>query len=258
MENNGLITKIWGPPLWTSLHCITFGYPIKPTEQQKKDYKNFFIKLGDVLPCKYCRDSYKEYILEGSTKLDNNAMKNRKALTKWLYDLHEKVNNKLGVEYGINYDDLQHKYEKFRARCSTSINKETKGCVVPLHKKRECYIEALKKDCPLISYENGKIFKKYADMRNIKKKYYYFWDIINKNNGKLNREYTDLKNRYCTALINHMRIHNIQSIEKTGKYKGLPTIQETKLLLCLSSNLCNKEINECLQTFNNRFNSWSI
>ena len=26
--NNGLITKIWGPVVWESLHCIAFGYPI--------------------------------------------------------------------------------------------------------------------------------------------------------------------------------------------------------------------------------------
>lgn len=25
--DNGMMTKIWGPPGWLFLHCITFGYP---------------------------------------------------------------------------------------------------------------------------------------------------------------------------------------------------------------------------------------
>ena len=50
--NNGLITKIWGPGLWSALHCITFGYPVNPTEKHKQDYKRFFTIVGDILPCK--------------------------------------------------------------------------------------------------------------------------------------------------------------------------------------------------------------
>ena len=115
--NNGLITKIWGPPLWTSLHCITFGYPIEPTPEQKINYKIFLEKVGDVLPCKFCRDSYKKFINEPDTLLDDNALKNRGSLTKWLYDLHNKVNNKLGFTYGVTYESIVNRYEKFRAKC---------------------------------------------------------------------------------------------------------------------------------------------
>src|SRR5579872_3793999 len=39
-SNNGLITSIWGPPEWESFHSFTFGFPIKPTEEQKLDYLN--------------------------------------------------------------------------------------------------------------------------------------------------------------------------------------------------------------------------
>ena len=35
-KNNGLITKIWGQAMWESLHCIAFGYPIEPTDEQKR------------------------------------------------------------------------------------------------------------------------------------------------------------------------------------------------------------------------------
>ena len=26
-NNNGMMTKIWGPPGWLFLHCVTMGYP---------------------------------------------------------------------------------------------------------------------------------------------------------------------------------------------------------------------------------------
>ena len=67
-KDNGMMTKIWGPPGWLFLHCITMGYPNKlditdPKHLFRKDEtKKFFESLGNVLPCRYCRDSYNEYI----------------------------------------------------------------------------------------------------------------------------------------------------------------------------------------------------
>ena len=33
---DGMLTSVWGPPMWHSLHTISFNYPIKPTNEQKK------------------------------------------------------------------------------------------------------------------------------------------------------------------------------------------------------------------------------
>ena len=57
-DNMGLLTKIWGPPLWESLHCITFAFPSNPTNEEKQHYLAFFKSLGNVLPCSLCRSSY--------------------------------------------------------------------------------------------------------------------------------------------------------------------------------------------------------
>jgi hypothetical protein len=46
-------------------------------------FKLFFELIGDVLPCRYCRDSYKEFIKEPETKLNENVMKNRNTFTKY-------------------------------------------------------------------------------------------------------------------------------------------------------------------------------
>ena len=33
---DGMLTYVWGPPMWHTLHTISFNYPVKPTETQKK------------------------------------------------------------------------------------------------------------------------------------------------------------------------------------------------------------------------------
>lgn len=68
---------------------ITFAY--KP-ETQKKTMKEFFLLLPFVLPCKYCRSN----LLEHYEKLPlENALTSRQSLTKWLYEIHNLVSEKL-------------------------------------------------------------------------------------------------------------------------------------------------------------------
>ena len=50
------------------------------------------------------------------------TMKNRKTLSKWLYLLHEEINNMLGKKSGLTYDDVRNRYEMFRARCIDESN----------------------------------------------------------------------------------------------------------------------------------------
>ena len=63
-------TTKWGPPGWTFLHIISFNYPLVPTETDKRNYKSFFTHMAKMLPCKYCRESYTQYIKEMDNFLD--------------------------------------------------------------------------------------------------------------------------------------------------------------------------------------------
>ena len=93
-------TRFWGPSGWKLLHLITYGYPDKPTSQQKLDYGLFFNSLKCILPCKYCRKSlikfYKQLPLE-------EHLSSKTALTEWFYEIHNKVNNKLRRQKLIKY-----------------------------------------------------------------------------------------------------------------------------------------------------------
>jgi hypothetical protein len=143
--DNGMMTKVWGPAGWLFLHCVTAGYPYKidpdkPEHIEKQnDYYRFFYYLGKVLPCRYCRDSYYKFITELSPV---NHLGSRRELSKWLYDIHNKVNDKLGVpECEIpTFEEIEQSYEQFRAKCTPTTDKQRsdlkgKGCVTPANGK---------------------------------------------------------------------------------------------------------------------------
>lgn len=91
-------TKYWGPGGWTFLHTITYNYPVKidaaNSEHQslKKYTKQLFENLRHTLPCKYCRESFKKFLREHPI---DSSLGSRRALTCWLYDVHNRVNDKL-------------------------------------------------------------------------------------------------------------------------------------------------------------------
>ena len=168
--DNGMMTKVWGPAGWLFLHCITFGYPytINPNNPQhkdkKNDYANFFYYLGKVMPCRYCRESYMEFIKEIPIKDNLNT---RKDLTKWFYDIHNKVNDKLGVaECQIQtFDEVYQQYEQYRAKCKKTTSEErennlAKGCVTPADgTKKRCVVK-------VVSCQTGDITRRYNAQKN--------------------------------------------------------------------------------------------
>ena len=79
-------TRFWGPSGWRLLHLITFTY--EPSQAEKVG--KFFETLPYVLPCKFCRCSLTEYMDEDPIQLTS-----RNTLTKWLWRIHNKVNDKL-------------------------------------------------------------------------------------------------------------------------------------------------------------------
>lgn len=152
--DNGLMTRLWGPSGWLFLHCVSFGYPYKidPRNQEhiekQNDYYRFFYYLGKVLPCKYCRISYMEYFTKHSPM---NKLETRKDFTKWLYDVHNMVNEKLGVtECEIpSFEEIEERYQSFRASCKPLTTKEKddkagKGCIAPEDgKPKRCVIKVV-------------------------------------------------------------------------------------------------------------------
>lgn len=92
----------WGPRLWQALHMISIGYPNKPDEEQKKNYKLFFKNFHQVIPCTICSNNYKKHLEE--LPITDDIMENRQSLSKWVIDIHNIVNKELDKNT-IEHDD---------------------------------------------------------------------------------------------------------------------------------------------------------
>ena len=111
-SDNGMQSRVFGPPLWVALHSITFGYPARPTPRKKLQYLAFFKALGSVLPCKFCRASYGKFISrKGRAPLKYATMRDRDSLARWLYALHNLVNERLGKTRVPSFERVRSRYE---------------------------------------------------------------------------------------------------------------------------------------------------
>jgi hypothetical protein len=99
--------NIWGPHLWFSLHTISFAYPVKPTHEDKDNYKNFFLNLKHVIPCAVCKRNYKRHLEEHPIE---GYLDTKKKLVHWVIDMHNMVNAEIGKKT-LSYDIVIKKYE---------------------------------------------------------------------------------------------------------------------------------------------------
>lgn len=170
-SNDGMNTRVWGPHLWNYLFISILGrYPVKINKNDKEHrkirhyFKSLLISLQYIMPCVYCRESYKVFIKELPI---NRYLTGRLQLMYYVYLLKDKVNKKLQKQEHLNYnktkdelkdlynrgkitkneyykrlddckkktfyvkptppfEEVLEKFEQYRAKCS----KETKSCSI--------------------------------------------------------------------------------------------------------------------------------
>ena len=148
---DGMMTSVWGAPMWHYLHTMSFNYPVEPTAENKKHYRDFVLNLKNVLPCKYCRINLANNLKKKPLQMCHMA--SRETFSRYIYELHEVVNRMLGKKSHLTYCDVRERYEHFRSRCTeekpkiftfkktTTRKKKEKGCTEPLYgKKSKCVI----------------------------------------------------------------------------------------------------------------------
>jgi hypothetical protein len=157
-SGDGFLTTVWGPAVWHTLHTISFNYPVSPSIEQKKYYRNFVLSLQNVLPCGACRKNLKTNFKH--LPLTMNVMESRDTFSRYIYNLHELINRMLKKKSNLTYCDVRERYEHFRSRCvdekpkvfkyseiKTKKNRKEKGCTEPLYgKKARCILNIVPQD----------------------------------------------------------------------------------------------------------------
>ena len=166
-SGDGMLTSIWGPGMWHFLHTMSFNYPVHPTLENKKHYRDFILSLQNILPCKYCRINLEKNFKILPLKMEN--MKNRDSFSRYVYNLHETVNQMLNKKSGLSYEDVRDRYEGFRSRCILEKEKKCsrsplkkgspkhKGCTKPFYgKKSKCIMKIVPHDTKCETFQISK------------------------------------------------------------------------------------------------------
>jgi hypothetical protein len=102
-------TRFWGPSGWKLLHLTATAPVAHPTKVLR-----WFELLPYVLPCKYCRYSLSEYYEK--LPLTLATVKSPSAFSRWAYEIHNMVNDKLRGQGLLNtpnpaYEEVHELYK---------------------------------------------------------------------------------------------------------------------------------------------------
>lgn len=86
---------IWGSHMWYTIHFIALGYPNEASSIDKKNYKNFYINLPNIIPCEECA----KHLVTNLNKYPiDNYLDSKERLFEWTVLLHNEVNKMLGKD----------------------------------------------------------------------------------------------------------------------------------------------------------------
>ena len=93
-SDSGMLTSVWGPALWHTLHTISFNYPAQPDAETQRRYRRFLRGMRHVLPCRHCRENYRNNAKAAG--YGDAVFASRDAFSRFIFRLHNHVNRMLG------------------------------------------------------------------------------------------------------------------------------------------------------------------
>lgn len=80
---------VWGPYFWHTIHLAALGYPQHPTADERAAYRDFFMRIRHILPCRKCSANFARHMEELPIY---DQLENRDALFAWTVAFHNLVN----------------------------------------------------------------------------------------------------------------------------------------------------------------------
>lgn len=90
--NVNLDPKIWGPHYWFFLHTLAMCYPNYPNEVTKKKYYDFIQNLPMFIPIEKIATYFAKLLDEYPVQ---PYLDNRESFVRWIWFIHNKINQKL-------------------------------------------------------------------------------------------------------------------------------------------------------------------
>ena len=216
--NENINPVLWGSTIWKTIFFTVSTYPNNPTSLDVTAIQYFFTSLKSLLPCESCRQSYSSFILQPDTNINNpTVFASKNNLITFVYNLRNKVNNKIGLEYGITVKYFKLKLENMI--CIDGNNNEYLACsmiecpIIPHH---------LEEKILKFIYKHKKLIKNYSES--------YTSQLITSLKQYLNSPTFNLKhhsfksfverNKACREIINKLYnecSNSNKSVEETFK-----------------------------------------
>ena len=94
--------ELWGNATWKFLHFMALGYSNKPTDRNKRHYKEFVERLQYILPCHECRTNFSKHLKKYPI---DPYLKNSHTLFEWIVKIQNETKNsrKVNKEYLKKY-----------------------------------------------------------------------------------------------------------------------------------------------------------
>ena len=103
----------WGPPLWHILHTLAekLGRQTHPLliQDEARLWGQLLLQTNTILPCKLCQAHYREWRTRHSLEGVRGTYL-RDESRRWLWALHENVNEERGVQSGIDLSGVEALY----------------------------------------------------------------------------------------------------------------------------------------------------
>lgn len=84
--------KVWGPHYWFFLHTVSMTYPNHPNTITKKKYYEFIQNLPLFIPVEEISSHFSKLIEKYPI---TPYLDNRESFVRWMYFIHNKINEKL-------------------------------------------------------------------------------------------------------------------------------------------------------------------
>jgi hypothetical protein len=114
----------WGPILWDILHGLSVQIGKTAVKEMLIDQRRECILVlrfvENIMPCPLCRQHYHEWRFQHPIDKFPEGPQFTEVVRRWLYDLHENVNQSRSIPSTVVYQDLEELYKSVELKKKAS------------------------------------------------------------------------------------------------------------------------------------------